>query len=204
VRDKYLMTVADRCRIADADRLRGRLEELRAMPARERAGPDDRERTLTAPPRVAPRAGAPRHVRHGAELEALRLAVHQPETVADVLEPALFEEPVHARALVALLESPTLAEALEHAGPEEQELLYRLAVEEVDAETEPDDVVAVLVRSAAQRALSAIEADARATQSVIDLRWPKERIEALGDPARRVDAAAQLVAWLCRAGDEGA
>jgi DNA primase len=202
VRDKYLMTVADRCRIADADRLRARLDELRSAGApRDRVGAGAGDGATTVRPRLAV-ATAP--VRHGAELEALRLAIHRPEAVAEVLEPALFDDPVHRAALTALLEAPTLAEALAQAEPDAQELLYRLAVEDVDPDTEPDDVVAVLVRSAALRALSAIEADARATQSVVDLRWPKERIEALGHPAERVDAASQLVAWLCRAGEEGA
>jgi DNA primase len=192
VRDKYMMTVADRCRIADADRLRARLDEVR--------GAQGGGRTATMGRRDRPPAPA----RRGAELEALRLAIHRPEAVAELLEPVLFEDPVHRAALDALLAAPTLSEALEGASPAAQELLYRLAVEDVDPETEPDDVVAMLVRSAAQRALAAIEADARATQSIIDLRWPKERIEALGDPVERVGAASQLVAWLCRAGEEGA
>jgi DNA primase len=193
VRDKYLMMVADRCRIADAERLRGRLDELR--------GTRPHVAARRQPASDVPPPGAPRY---GAELEALRLAIHRPEAVADLLEPALFEGPVPRAALTALLEAPTLAEALECASPEAQELLYRLAVEEPDPETEPDDVVAILVRAASQRALAAIEADARATQSLVDLRWPKERIEALSDPAQRLEAASQLVAWLCRAGEEGA
>jgi hypothetical protein len=60
------------------------------------------------------------------------------------------------------------------------------------------------VRSAAQRALAVIEVDARASQSIVDLRWLKERIEALSDTDRRVEAASQLVAWLSGAGEEGA
>jgi len=202
VRDKYLMNVADRCRIADADRLRARLEELRAAPARERA--EAYGGASTAPAPGEGRARMPVLSARGPELEALRLAIHRPEAVAELLEPVLFDDPVHRSALTALLEEPTLAGAIERATPEAQALLYRLAVEEVDPGTEPDDVVAVLVRSAAIRALSAIEAEARATQSAVDLRWPKERIEVLGDPAQRVEAASQLVAWLCRAGEEGA
>jgi DNA primase len=204
VRDKYMMNVADRCRIADTGRLRARLDALRggggthAGTGGERHGPGP---GAGAPRRAPAGGGAPPH---GAELEALRLAIHRPEAVADLLEPVLFEGAVQRAALAALFEAPTLAEALECAPPEAQELLYRLAVEDVDPDTEPDDVVAILVRAAAQREISVIEADARATQSVVDLRWPKERIEALANPSQRIEAASQLVAWLCRAGEEGA
>jgi DNA primase len=244
VRDQYLMTVADRCRIKDAARLRQRLEELRRArpegagrrpsgagrrPARPGGGatrPDDErsmgrraggERPLedTADDgRYAPRDevewhdGPPEHPRTrppaGAELEALRFAVHRPESVAHLLEPILFDDPVCRATLECLLDAPTLTEAIERADAPARSLLYVLAVEEPAAEIDPDDVLAILVRSAAQRAIGAIEAEARASQSVIDLRWPKERIEALGDTGSRVEAASQLVAWMSGAGQEGA
>jgi DNA primase len=272
VRDQYLMTVADRCRIKDADRLRDRLEDLRRNPpAREEQKRDDRAgrrpsgpdgsrtrsgRGLRGPAggrpgddsvdpatgapgegrpddaaddgryapgddghygaddadprddgprgRTPPRAPSRRGPGHGAEIEGLRLAVHRPDAVAHLLEPILFDDAVHRAALAALFEASTLGEALDRADPEPQELLYRLAVEEPDPDTEPDDVVAILVRSAAQRALAVIEVDARASQSIVDLRWLKERIEALSDTDRRVEAASQLVAWLSGAGEEGA
>ncbi len=246
VRDQYLMTVADRCRIKDADRLRERLEELRrAQPdtgdARRpggagrrpgRAGgaatrpagrrpsaadggpedwgddgryaPDDDGRSGDGRDAVRDGARDGPQPRHGAEIEALRFAVHRPELVADLLEPLLFDDPVCRAALECLLAAPTLAEALDRADPRAQVLLYRLAVEEPGTDTEPDDVLAILVRSAAQRAIASIEAEARASQSLVDLRWPKERMEALADVARRVEAASQLVAWMARAGQEGA
>jgi len=213
VRDQYLMTVADRCRIADADRLRVRLDELRRTPrpvngARHATveGPADRGDDDPSPPRTRTRQPEPppRSVSHAVEIEALRLAVHRPEQVAHLLEPILFDDVVHRAALACLLDAPTLGEALERADPDAQQLLYRLAVEEPDPETEADDVIAILVRSAAQRAVAAIDVDARASQQIVDLRWPKARMEELADSALRVDAAAQLVAWLCRAGEEGA
>jgi DNA primase len=244
VRDQYLMTVADRCRIKDADRLRQRLEELRRArhegagrrpggagrrPGRANGGtrrPGDDERLperrtdespdawgddgryappdevewRDAPPAVPPLSRPP----GGAELEALRFAVHRPESVAHLLEPILFDDAVGRAALQCLLDAPTLTEAIERADPSAQSLLYVLAVEEPAEETDPDDVLAILVRSAAQRAIAGIEAEARASQSVIDLRWPKERIEALGDAGSRVEAASQLVAWISGAGQEGA
>ena len=208
VRDQYVMTVADRCRIGDADRLRVRLDELRRTPGARQTngerpgaprdddpGPQERGPRATSPPRSVP---------HAVEIEALRLAVHRPEQVAHLLEPILFDDEVHRAALACLLDAPTLGEALERADPDAQQLLYRLAVEEPDAETEADDVIAILVRSAAQRRVAEIDVDARASQQLVDLRWPKARMEELGDSTRRVDASAQLVAWLCRAGEESA
>ena len=244
VRDQYLMTVADRCRIKDADRLRQRLEELRMVrqegggrrpggagrrpsrpgPAARRPEDDERPATrrvtdasavddLADDGRYAPRDEVewndppPERLARppaGAELEALRFAVHRPESVAHLLEPILFDDPVCRAALQCLLDAPTLTEAMEHADAPVRSLLYVLAVEEPATDTDPDDVLAILVRSAAQRALATIEAEARASQSVIDLRWPKERIEALGDTGSRVEAASQLVAWMSGAGQEGA
>ena len=244
VRDQYLMTVADRCRIKDADRLRQRLEELRrarqdgggrraagagrrpgrAGSAARRPGDDERPATrrvtdasavddLADDGRYAPRDEVewndppPERLARppaGAELEALRFAVHRPELVAYLLEPILFDDPVCRAALQSLLDAPTLTEAMERADAPARSMLYVLAVEEPSADTDPDDVLAILVRSAAQRAIATIEAEARASQSVIDLRWPKERIEALGDAGSRVEAASQLVAWMSGAGQEGA
>ena len=206
VRDQYLMTVADRCRIADADRLRQRLEELRRNPrdaGAEPTAPRQFERDDEPRPRRDPRpVQPPRSVSHAVEVEALRLAVHRPEEVAHLLEPVLFDDVVHRAALACLLEAPTLGEALERADPDAQALLYRLAVEEPDPTTEADDVIAILVRSATVRRLEEIDVDARVSQQIVDLRWPKARIEELSDSASRVDAAAQLVAWLCRAGED--
>ena len=247
VRDKYLMTVADRCRIKDADRLRQRLEELRRArregatrrpggagrrPGRPSSGatrpgvdrrpggrgdtddghvedwgddgryaPDDDIDRRAEPPVAPPRGARPPL---GAEIEALRFAIHRPESVAHLLEPVLFDDAVCQAALRCLLDAPTLPEAIERADADARELLYVLAVEEPTADTDPDDVLAILVRAAAQRAIAAIEAEARASQSVVDLRWPKERIEALANVGSRVEAASQLVAWMSGAGQEGA
>lgn len=151
--------------------------------------------------RSAPNGRGPDARSTGAELEALRLAVHRPEQVASLLEDVLFADPVHLGAFRALIDAPTLVEAIETAEPPVAELLHRVAVEEPDPSVEPDDVVAVLARLAAQRAIAAIEVDARVRQTAVDLRWPKERIEALVDPDRRVEAAGQLVAWLSGEGE---
>jgi DNA primase len=185
VRDQYVMSVADQTRMP-ADQLRARLEEIRrdpsSAPARPLLG------NVTAP-------------RPGVEVEALRLAIHRPEEVAAYLEDVLFHDPVHLEAFQALLSAPTLRDAIDHAGPASEPLLLRLAVEEPDPAIVADDIVALLVRAAAMRAVSNLEVEARATGQVevyvASMGWAKERIEALMDEQRRIDAATQLVAWLC-------
>ena len=218
VRDQYLMQVSDWARLGSADRLRERLDEVRRNPRPAEPAPSPRQSREEEPPppeygdngeewaspagQRPPRAPVPGH---GAELEVLRLAVHDPEAVAHLLEEVLFEDPVHLATFRALLGASTLQEAIEAADPPVEALLHRLAVEEPDPEAEPDDVLALLVRRAAQREIAALEAEARASQQVIDLSWPKRHIEALADADRRVEAAGQLVAWLSGEGQrEGA
>ena len=96
----------------------------------------------------------------------------------------------------------TLQQAIEGSRPDVEALLHRLAVEEPAPEIQPDDVLALLVRQAAERAVAAINAQSRVSQTVVDLRWAKERIEALADPARRTAATAELVAWLSGSAEE--
>ena len=180
VRDQYVMSLADRCRVP-AERLRARLEQVRSAPVVVRDEP-------------APRR---QQARPNVEVEALRLAIHRPEEpVAVLLEEALFEEPLHRTAFRALLETTTLQEAIEEAGPDAETLLHRLAVEEPDPAIEAEDIVAVLVRAATGRALAHLEAETRATGELVNLAWAKQRMEWLMEPERRVEAATELVAWL--------
>jgi DNA primase len=222
VRDSYVMTVADRCRLS-ADQLRGRLTELlqgarrgrtQTAATRPKTGrrptADDGDPGPTEPSEIEP--GAPRSVapaparRHhpveSPEVEALRLAVHRPETVAACLEEFLFDDDVNRAAFRALAGAEALHDAIEAAEPEAAALLLRLTVEEVEAE--PEDVIALLVRRATLRALTDLEAEARSSQRVIDLTWPKRRMEDLDRVDTRVEAAEQLVAWMVRSAEEGA
>ena len=183
VRDQYLMEVADRCRV-DPDRLR------RASPAdvgrQERSG------------RPAP---APRRDPGGAELEALRLAVHQRDDVVPRLHAVLFADERNLAAFEAVASAPTVHDAIAGADPEAAALLQRLAVEEVSAEV--GDVLSQLLRRAAGRAVAAMEADARAAPEdalavSAAVGWLKVTVEDLPDP----EAADRLVDWLVRWGEE--
>jgi len=179
VRDQYLMEVADRCR-ADVDR-------LRALAGRPRAA---------AGVPVRPR---PRRERDGPEVEALRLAVHRPQEVAEHLEEVLFAGEVHRAAFGALAGAPTLHEAIAAAPPEAAALLQRLAVEEPTAQAA--DVVSRVVREAAHRALADLDARNRAAPGpAAEVAWLKRELELLPD----LGAVGRLVPWLVRWGQESA
>jgi len=145
-------------------------------------------------------------LRPGPGLEALKLAVHRPEDVADRVHAVLFADVVQRQAFVALLENDSVHEAVESASPEVASLLRRVIVEEPmsgDPELgDPvDSVVTVLLRGAARRAMADIEIEsrqggdswqARAAETVQVRLWLDELEES---PSGR-DPADRLVAWL--------
>ena len=204
VRDQYLMQVADRCRVEPA-----RLRQLagRARPGRGRSAraprrsvrrPDDRR----AGSRPRGRSGSPWR---GPELEALRLAVHRPEAVADRLELVLFAHPLARACFEALSAATTLHDAIEAADPQAADLLQRLAVEDTDADT--DDVMVRLVERAGQRALPGVQAEMRQAEPgeqagfAPTVSWLKLTLEALrtedaGGRAAALEAEQRLVGWL--------
>jgi hypothetical protein len=138
--------------------------------------------------------------------------VHRPEDVAAALDDVLFSDELQKRAYLSLSEAESLHDAIETADPEVADLLRRLAVEEpviVDnGLADPvDAVVHQLIRAAAQRALTDLAAEVRAspsegpdamTQTASVRRW----MEDLDGPAGH-DAAIRLVAWLRSRVEEG-
>jgi DNA primase len=189
VRDQYLMKVAGPTRFNE--------EQLREHLTKVLRG--DRRTTL------APGTGAPRRTAlAGPEIEALRLAVHRPDEIADRLEGVLFADELHLAAFDALCSASTLDEAIESARPDAAALLQRLAVEEADADV--DDVVRLLAANAAQRRLTALQAEARGAEDPTayapTIAWLKLTTEQLWDDATSVGAVEQLVAWLVQFGEE--
>jgi DNA primase len=173
VRDQYVMTVADRTGI-EAARLRMLLEGRR-------------------PPRPAARVPG----REGPEIEALRLAVHRPEEVADRLHEVLFVDPVVLAGYRALCASTTLAQAIEASEPETASMLQRLAVEDTDVVA--DDVLVRLAREAGTRVVAELEAQARRGDALTyasQIGWLKQTMEELSDPATGIDATGRLVRWI--------
>lgn len=143
VRDQYVMTVADRCRI-DPGRLRERLEQLRRAPRKEPADADrgrrggrdgsirqdaarggwgrEDEPLPSEPPEWGGDDGPPPDVhvvpavppvRDGVETEALRVAINDPDISAKYLNESLFAHPTTRAAFVALQTWPSVGEAVE-------------------------------------------------------------------------------------------
>ena len=220
VRDQYVMQLADRCRL-DVAKLRERLDFVRRHPPPE--VPQARRRRVGHGEEPPPPAfsddgndletgvgGAlsadSTALRPGPGLEALKLAVHRPEDVADRVHAVLFADPVQRQAFVALLENDSVHEAVETASPEVANLLRRVTVEEPlsgDPELgDPvDSVVAVLLHGAARRALTEIEVESRADgeawqSQVAETAQVRLWLVQLDDPDTGRDAADRLVGWL--------
>jgi DNA primase len=233
VRDQYVMEVADRCRI-DPDRLRslpvaapgsfvgagtavgagsaagagaaagsGSWAGAGAAAGAERGGRQDRS------PAATPDRELEAVALSGPEVEALRLAVHRPEEVADRLDLALFGHPLSRSAFRALASADTLHDAIDDADPQTADLLQRLAVEESEEDT--DDVMVRLMEVAGGRARADLLAEMRAAPAaeqgayVATRTWVQLAVEELRTPdgspvGRRVDpelkSERRLVAWL--------
>jgi DNA primase len=222
VRDQYIMQLSDRCHV-DAARLRERLDHLRAHPPTEQGGRRSRSRRDEPPPMDYPESdadyddpgdrvdtAAASALRPGPGLEALKLAVHRPEDVADRLHAVLFADPVQRDAFAALLDHDSVQDAVESSAPEVGLVLRRVIVEEPlagDPELgDPvDSVVLVLLRSATRRALAEMEIESRtggdtwksrAAESAQVRLW----LDQLEESETGRDAADRLVAWLAERG----
>ncbi len=197
VRDQYVMQVSALTHVSQA-----RLGEILAAgpsepPGAARpAGTASGRQAGTAPGR---RPGLVRP-QGGPELEALRVALNHPEAMAGRLHVALFDDPVIRAAQRALSEAPSLHDAIAVADPEAATLLQLLAVEDSDADSDPDDVLARLGDEASQRALADLEAaahqaaDGAAYGPLIG--WLKPAIEELREPSTRAAATDRLLRWL--------
>jgi len=221
VRDQYVMAVADATRL-DAELLRSQVAVPagRAAPAasvRDGAASGRRDRVMPGRRTVAEagaRAGRPAPSRvNRPGLEALRLAVHRPDLVADRLEDVLFADELQRRAFLALAGAESVREAVDGAEDDVAALLRRLCVEELaipdDPRVDPSDpVVAQLAREAAKKELARRHAAARTGQAELaDVAAETARvrrwIEDLDEPARCREAADRLVAWLVGPPQEG-
>jgi DNA primase len=218
VRDQYVMQVADRCRL-DAARLRERIEYLQAHPpapgsGRRRRGSRDEPPPMDYPEDESERFGSgggseeavAAALRPGPGLEALKLAVHRPEDVADRVHAVLFTDSVQRQAFSALLEHDSVQGAVESAAPEVAIVLRRVVVEEPfegdpDLGDSVDSVVAGLLREATRRVLAEMEIEsrtggdtwqARAAETAQVRLW----LHQLGETGAGRDAADRLVAWL--------
>jgi DNA primase len=221
VRDQYLMVVSDRTGLEPSS-LRSLLERgmspetgatRRRAPMRSetRARPDEDPGSVRVEPGSPGRPARGQRVEtQRAGLEALRMAIHDPEPVMYRLEPILFADDTQRVAFEVLRSSSSVQEAIETAderGPEVALLLRRLAVEEPKADA--DNVVVQLVRLAARRALARIDARARTSpESFAELAsvigGVMKTVEDLDEPELATGAAESLLAWLLETGEETA
>ncbi len=197
VRDQYVIEIADRTRIDLA-----RLRELLAGEARRRpAAPQYARPPVDSYGDVEHEDDRPpERTRLTPEDEAIRLMIHRPDEVAGQLAPALFGDPTRREAFEAL-ESEGVMAAADRVGDRAATLLRRLAVESSDAET--DDVVAGVVRLAADRVVRDLQHRARMADSVDDrqsfataIAWVKNQTEGLAERTTREAAVTQLLPWL--------
>ncbi|MDQ6927184.1 MAG: DNA primase [Actinomycetota bacterium] len=181
VRDQYLMEVADRTRISP-DRLR----DLAANGPRPTSRPERRVAAPASEPRSRP------------EIEALRLALHHPDTILGRLNAVLFDDEVALGAYRALAGSDNVHDAIARADPTAATLLQRLAVEDPGADA--DDVMNRLAEEAGRRALAYLEVSARRSEDPMSYApvtgWLKLTLEGLREPATSVEATNTLVRWL--------
>jgi hypothetical protein len=75
-----------------------------------------------------------------------------------------------------------------------------------DSDAEPEDVLDLLIRSAANRELAELAAQAQLAEDPLvyaaDMGWVKLRLEELREPATSEEARAQLVTWLTQQPEE--
>jgi DNA primase len=156
-------------------------------------------------PRREPDAGAPvpppdRPVDRR-ELDVLRWAIHQPQVVADWLEPELFADPTARAAFEQLMASSTFRDALDASDGPVRTLLDRLAVEDATAEGDIETVRARLIVNmatpAAERLLkSMVETDDARASEVKSLLDVVAHARETGEWDEAQQAARQLVGWV--------
>ncbi len=215
VRDQYVMTVADRCRI-DPARLRERLEQRRRTPRPAPADPQTRsagrnrvgeEPLPPEPPEWGTDEEPPPHGhestarapdRDGVETEALRVAINNPDIAAKYLDESLFSHPVTRAAYVALGSSATVADAIEHGDDQVGVLLRRIVVETSEAEWA--DVLSRLATEVGRSVLAELEAETRVAEDPLaysaSIAWLKRTLDELRSPKAEVETLEQLLDWL--------
>jgi DNA primase len=134
------------------------------------------------------------------EEDVLRWAIHSPELVHDWLDATLFVDPVARAAFVQLSSAAELHDALATSVGPVRALLERLAVEEPQADAEPETVrarlVVNLVEPAAERLLRQLLADGDDRASQVKVQLDIVRGQAASGWASGEAAAMQLVAWV--------
>ncbi len=233
VRDQYVMSVADRCRI-DPAVLRERLEKVRRSPRPEQSSADTRRSAARRPGRdsgdgwpdgeplpeeppewgddVRREAGQAsrrqRPVRDGVETEALKVAINNPAIAVEYLDPSLFSHPLTRAAYVELVSAGSVGSAIESADEEVAALLRRLVVETSEASW--NDVLSRLATEVGRVVLGELEAETRVAEDPLaysaSIAWLKRSLDELRGSKAEVETLEQLLDWLAdrrRVTDQG-
>ena len=167
------LPVADLVKVAER---RAREVEVRAAPAR--------------PP-----------LRENAEFVALALLIQRWDEVAPWLVEELFADEANLGAFRVLAEvDGDVHKAIERADPQVRDLLERLSVADVDADSQVE--LRNLVGAATRRELEVLRSERDLSRNA-ELVTTRRLLEALDDPEAGRDAAGQLLRWLTGIRSEG-
>ena len=192
VRDQYMVSIADRCRL-DVEQLRQRSLNRRAAPVKRPRGHGE---TAGDPVRIPERLTP--------ETQALRLLAHRPEEIAGYLSGILFADPTSLavyRALGAQGEARAAVSAL-NADPEGEAaaaLLARLVVEDA-GDDQPVGVLSRLLSLAAERLAVELEAVARRDDDLAtyqpSISYLRTQVIQLREPGFDIADLEPLLRWL--------
>ena len=189
VRDEYIMTIADRCRI-DASRLREMINGSKQR--RNRAIPE------------APRATVPIGS-DNIEDQALQLMIAGDDPLIELLCEPLFVEPLRKEVFNTLHSAPSVREAMDMLGADEADLLVRLAATP-DDQLDAPAVLSRLLGKCADRFASELEAEARLTGNVkevlSDVKFLRQWSIDLWEPISEPDDLAPLADWIAAKAEE--
>ena len=192
VRDQYLVSIADRCRL-DVEQLRQRSLNRKATSAkRPRERSENDGDPLRTPERLTP------------ETQALRLLAHRPGEIAGHLSEILFADPTSLsayRALSAQGEARAAVSALnaDSDGEAAAALLARLVVED-SGDDQPVGVLSRLLSLAAERLAVELEAVARRDDDLAtyqpSISYLRTQVIQLREPGFDVADLEPLLRWL--------
>lgn len=189
VRDQYVMTIADRCRM-DADRLR---EMVR--------NPKRRSTTVAE----APTFPAPQQGSDNVEDQAIQLMMGEDHDVSHLFSVGLFVTPLRGEIFAAVRDAPTLREAIDMLGSDEANLLIELAASS-DEGLDAKAVASRLLAKAADRLARQLEAEARSTGEIEtllpDVKFLRQWVIDLREPISDLTELAPLADWVAMKSDQ--
>lgn len=197
VRDQYLMTIADRCRVPVEDLRKMLATGKYELPSKPVVDIRARRQPRNDPPEVE-RAALKVAIQHPEQTSAYFNTV-LPEGIVPGVEDVLFEDPRAQAAFRALIDAPTFLEAVDTAEPEAGELLGRLVMEE-ESGTAAEEFIR-LVDRAAHRVIRELEVEVRVRPDGFaeigpTLAWLKLTVEQLRARDTVNEASAALIGWL--------